>query len=462
MARCNYIGGSYVPHTVVDGNLDADADTSQIKSRIAAEMNVSSPLDIQIGGLFNPLTRSGQAEIRIIATETIVNTNLKVRIAITESRIVQASPNGTTVHNQTFRDMVPGTDGIPITIALGDTVNLSQSFSCPSPLVLTNCELVVFVQSDNGHRILQGAKRSVTEMTYDLDPFTLIYPPNFDTVSTCTTTFVWHRSNDPDSGYAVSYQGFVSLQPTFDTNFLVSDTLSDTTWSPTLCLPDDSTYYWKVVAFNGHAPERTCSSIFRFTVKESPLLDPFSLIAPPNRDTVATCTTTFVWHACHDPDSGYEMHYLAYANYTPTFDNPFLFSDTLSDTTWSPALCLPNDTTYYWKVVAFDGHGEDRACDSIFSFTVKEPPPACEYTVGDANGNGSFNGLDVTYSVAYFKGGPPPPYECECPPGSGNIWYVAGDVNGSCSYNGLDVTYMVAYFKGGPPPHPCPDCPSGR
>jgi hypothetical protein len=85
----------------------------------------------------------------------------------------------------------------------------------------------------------------------------------------------------------------------------------------------------------------------------------------------------------------------------------------------------------------------------------------CAYVVGDANGNDAFNGLDVTYSVAYFKGGPPPPYECECTPG--NTWYVSGDVNQSCSFNGLDVTYMVAYFKGGPLPHPCPDCaPVGR
>ncbi len=85
---------------------------------------------------------------------------------------------------------------------------------------------------------------------------------------------------------------------------------------------------------------------------------------------------------------------------------------------------------------------------------------SCVYVVGDANGNGSFNGLDVTYSVAYFKGGTPPPYTCECTPG--NTWFVAGDVNNSCSFNGLDVTYMVAYFKGGPVPHPCADCPPGR
>ncbi len=81
----------------------------------------------------------------------------------------------------------------------------------------------------------------------------------------------------------------------------------------------------------------------------------------------------------------------------------------------------------------------------------------CDYIVGDANGNGSFNGLDVVYSVSYFKGGPPPPYSCECTPG--NTWFVAGDVNASCNFNGLDVSYMVSYLKGGPAPHPCADCP---
>jgi hypothetical protein len=92
--------------------------------------------------------------------------------------------------------------------------------------------------------------------------------------------------------------------------------------------------------------------------------------------------------------------------------------------------------------------------------SVRVGAPRCDYVVGDANGNGSFNGLDVTYGVAYFKGGPPPLYQCECTPG--HTWYVSGDVNQSCNFNGLDVTYMVSYFKGGPPPSPCPDCPPGK
>jgi hypothetical protein len=82
---------------------------------------------------------------------------------------------------------------------------------------------------------------------------------------------------------------------------------------------------------------------------------------------------------------------------------------------------------------------------------------ACNYVVGDANNSHTFTGLDVTYSVRYFKGGPLPPYSCNCPPHG--IWYVAGDVNGSCSFTGLDVTFMVRYFKGGPGPIACPDCP---
>jgi hypothetical protein len=94
-------------------------------------------------------------------------------------------------------------------------------------------------------------------------------------------------------------------------------------------------------------------------------------------------------------------------------------------------------------------------------FTVTPLTGQCTYVVGDANYNGTFNGLDVTYSVSYFKGGPPPPYSCDCPPHGS--WYVSGDVNASCNFNGLDVTYMVAYFKGGPIPHPCADCPpAGR
>ncbi|UCE66867.1 MAG: hypothetical protein JSU85_02320 [Candidatus Zixiibacteriota bacterium] len=84
------------------------------------------------------------------------------------------------------------------------------------------------------------------------------------------------------------------------------------------------------------------------------------------------------------------------------------------------------------------------------------PTGGCDYVPGDVNGSDSYNGLDITYGVAYFKGGSDPMCP-DCPPC--NSWNYCGDVNGSCNYNGLDITYGVAYFKGGPDPIYCQDCP---
>lgn len=66
---------------------------------------------------------------------------------------------------------------------------------------------------------------------------------------------------------------------------------------------------------------------------------------------------------------------------------------------------------------------------------------------GDANQSGTLNGLDVTFLIAYFKGGPSVCLGCTC----------LGDANTSGVVNGLDVVFLVSYFKGGPAPYP-PNC----
>ncbi|UCE67505.1 MAG: hypothetical protein JSU85_05670, partial [Candidatus Zixiibacteriota bacterium] len=96
----------------------------------------------------------------------------------------------------------------------------------------------------------------------------------------------------------------------------------------------------------------------------------------------------------------------------------------------SPGVCQP-DTGGYTDL-AFCLLGESAG--------------GCDYAVGDVNGSGNYNGLDITFGVAYFKGGNEPMCP-DCPPC--NSWNYCGDVNGSCNYNGLDITYGVAYFKGG-------------
>lgn len=109
-----------------------------------------------------------------------------------------------------------------------------------------------------------------------------------------------------------------------------------------------------------------------------------------------------------------------------------------ADTTISGIIIVPQDTT---------------VIDLTFRFLQN-----CDYVPGDANDDGVWNGYDITFLIAWLKGGPPPPYTCECRPGW--IWWPAVDVNCSCSFNGLEITYILAHFKyGGGQACPCPDCP---
>jgi len=72
----------------------------------------------------------------------------------------------------------------------------------------------------------------------------------------------------------------------------------------------------------------------------------------------------------------------------------------------------------------------------------------CQYIPGDINSNGFANGIDVTYGVAYLKGGTAPPDTCFDCPAAGQNLMASGDVNGNCAFNGIDITYYVAYLKG--------------
>jgi hypothetical protein len=141
--------------------------------------------------------------------------------------------------------------------------------------------------------------------------------------------------------------------------------------------------------------------------------------------------------------------------------SPVMESSIGGQTGWAPSDMLTgNPGVQIFQEMGINEWGPPDGATIDFAFCLHGTGGGCSYTIGDANGNNVFNGLDVTYSVGYFKGGPPPPYSCDCPPHG--VFYVSGDVNGSCSYNGLDVTFMVAYFKGGPVPNPCADCPPAR
>jgi hypothetical protein len=186
----------------------------------------------------------------------------------------------------------------------------------------------------------------------------------------------------------------------------------------------------------------------------------FSILAPSDT-SIAALPITFIWTSAEDPNPGHQ-----------TFYDLLIYSDSLSGdsitfhnqvgTTFALGDSLPADSIdqkYYWMVIAHDMWYASTPSNQVLSFTFEAG--GCGYIVGDINGNGSPNGIDVTYGVAYLKGGNPPPDECNPPcTGQPDPFYAAMDVNGNCAANGIDITYFVSYLKGQQPSLLyCQDCP---
>jgi hypothetical protein len=323
----------------IDGDVRGD-NQSNWQTQINNELAVDAPLDLQIGGAYYPATRTGDLDITVIATGSIGYSDLRLRIAITESNLYFAAPNGSTWHNQTFRDMAPGTNGLSFSIAEGETLNINQSFSYPRPLVEANCNIVAFVQANSSRRILQGAKTDLESLDYQTLQFSLIAPPDIDTVYGCQPRFVWHRSIDSISGDQVNYQVYFSRDPAFPTAF-ISDTLIDTTWDCPVCLDYDTTFYWKVCAFTENSQRSFSAQTFSF----------------------------YTQHPC-----------------------PYVAGDINGDRS-----VLGGDVTYGVRYFKSIGSNPPDSCflDSTAAYL---------YVAGDVNGNCEFRGSDITRLVAYFKG----------------------------------------------------------
>jgi len=157
-SRIAYYGINGVPHVQLDGIFDAGIAPSLWWSYIQNMQNQESPLEITLGGEFDQDSRQGRLDITIVATGALMFADLKTRIALVESGIHFDAPNGVEIHDQVMRDMIPHPYGLNLSIFQGDTVFQAQDFSCPSPLVISECELIVWVQSHAGHDVLQTAR----------------------------------------------------------------------------------------------------------------------------------------------------------------------------------------------------------------------------------------------------------------------------------------------------------------
>ncbi len=173
------------------------------------------------------------------------------------------------------------------------------------------------------------------------------YPPDGATNVSLNTNLSWNCS-DP-------YQDFLAYDVclgTINPPIKVTSNQTKTTYHPFTTLNPLTTYYWKIIAWDTYGLSNE-SDVWMFTTKEnSPPYEP-SNPYPPNGSTGSLGGGSIHWTG-GDPDGDP----VTYDVYFGTIDTPSLLVSNITDPGF---LYLPgwleDNTTYYWKIVAWDNHG---------------------------------------------------------------------------------------------------------
>ena len=137
--------------------MDGSWLTGSWETMIVDEMDVPSPIVIDLVVDHDNAAHNGTVDAVISATGAPGHDNLMVRFAIVESDLPPAGYYSQPI-NFAMRDMLPDATGQALTISPGDVVTKSVSYRMDPVWVFENLDIVAFVQCDNDHRVLQAAR----------------------------------------------------------------------------------------------------------------------------------------------------------------------------------------------------------------------------------------------------------------------------------------------------------------
>jgi PKD repeat protein len=163
---------------------------------------------------------------------------------------------------------------------------------------------------------------------------------------------------DPDPEDKIAYDVYFGYAA--KSLILVDSNRKSATYKPGV-QPSLTTCYWKVVAKDNHGI-KTVSPVLSFTIGSKP--PKITNFKPANHATGVSVTRTLSWWA-YDEDPRDTVTCDVY--FGTSSDPPLVVSNQVSQS-YSPGVLDPL-TTYYWKIVARDNHGDEQV-GQILSFTT--------------------------------------------------------------------------------------------
>lgn len=183
-----WFDGSY--NSVVGGSNTASMYSSYLPI-VTARMGSQAPFVLEISG-----SNSGDdysINVNVEKVGDYSGTNLVVRFAVTESDI-QYNWQGQSEMNFVCRDIVPDQNGTAVDFSSDDEVDIPLTFTFDNTWVLDECELIAFIQDDNGKEVLHCAKVMLSELGGGTPSFAAGFYA--DATDYCETPAVAHFHSD--------------------------------------------------------------------------------------------------------------------------------------------------------------------------------------------------------------------------------------------------------------------------
>lgn len=211
----------------------------------------------------------------------------------------------------------------------------------------------------------------------------ILAPLDGAAVQTLEPALVIYNASDPDQD-AISYYFDIDRGPTFNSTALQrSDRLPAgvgdmTAWRPPLPLADRTTYYWRVIAYDGASYSDWTTGSFVVNLANDPPSAPV-ILTPQDGAELQTLTPALVVYNAADPNLD-DISYFFDVDQVPTFNSTALqrsgrMPEGVEDiTSWRPS-ALTDNTTYHWRVVAFDGASYSEWAAGSFFVNLENDPP---------------------------------------------------------------------------------------
>jgi hypothetical protein len=165
VTRMNYYAVGGYPTVRLDGNYEVVGGVHTgtmyptYRQFFDARKLVASPLEIDLAGTYDSLTRQGHLDILLRNTTASAVTG-QLHVAVIQSHIYYPW-QGMDSLQYLVRDMLPNGSGVSVTVPASDSLAATRDYTLNAAWVAKDCDIVVFVQNTSTKQMYQGARTAV-------------------------------------------------------------------------------------------------------------------------------------------------------------------------------------------------------------------------------------------------------------------------------------------------------------